>query len=136
MELLEKRILLKSPAVDIEKGIYNSSQFIYFTFKGNFNREASRVAIEAWVKEFETNQRGTYQMVWDCMEMKDFDIRAKNDWMEALAANSIRVDTIFIVSDSILIRGAARLMAKFSKLNIQVCKSYEELTNTPVELVG
>lgn len=136
MELQENFMLLDSPAVNVETGVFNGDKCLYFTFKGAFTKEASKNATEVWIHEFDRNPMGRYTVIWDCMSMSDFDMGAKNYWMETLAAYSRRIDTVIIVSDSILIRGAARLMAKFSQLNIELCKSPKELEKTQGELVG
>lgn len=126
MAFLEKQTLLNSPNVDITIDTRYGESCMYFTFNGKFSKEASRLSTEAWIKEFENNPTRTYSHLWDCTGMNDFDFDAKNDWMKTLSNYSHQIEYITVVSDSVLIRGAARVMSKFSKLDLRVLKSLDE----------
>lgn len=127
MEVLEQQALLSSSNVDVTLDTRYGENCMYFAFKGKFSTEASKLATKAWIEEFESNPTRKYTHLWDCTKMDDFDFDAKNDWMKALSNYSHQIEYITVVSNSVLIRGAARVMSKFSKLDLRIFKALEEL---------
>ena len=128
MTEIETQSLLDSPSVDVAINPQFGESCMHFRFKGKFTKEASVVSTKAWIKEFESNNDRIYTHLWDCTDMTDFDFDAKDSWMKTLESYSRQIDKIAIVSNSILIRGAARVMSKFTKLNLLVFRSIEEVS--------
>ncbi len=130
MEVGEKSQILNSPNVDITIDPRFGENCIHFKFKERFSKEASVQATEAWTDEFERNPDLNYTQIWDCSDMKDFEYSARDEWMQTLSKYSNRIKYVSVVSDSVLIRGAARLMSKFSRLDLRTFKSIDELYNS------
>ena len=128
-ETLEREsiMLLNSINVDVSINPKYSGNCMYFQFKGTFDKNASEKATKVWSDEFQKNPTKNYKHIWDCTEMKDFHFDAKNAWSETLSKFESRIDIIYVVSESIVIRGAARLMTKFSSYNLKVFKSIGEM---------
>lgn len=120
-------VLLNSANVDVSIDPRYRDNCMYFQFKGTFDKEASEKATRVWMKEFESNSHKKYKHIWDCTQMKDFHFDAKNSWSETLTKYESRIEVIYVVSESIVIRGAARLMTKFSKYNLKVFKTIGEM---------
>lgn len=104
------------------------SNCLHFKFKGKFTKDASIAACHAWGCEFdkmETSEK--FVLLWDCLDMNDFEIAAKNQWQEHMKSYHDRIELVIVVSDNILIRGAARLILKKFGLNANVVRSFEAL---------
>ena len=124
---VETLTLLDSPNVDVSINPELGENCMHFKFKGKFTTEASALSTKAWIKEFEDNKDKVYTHLWDCTQMSDFDFDAKNNWVKTLADYSSQINKIAIVSNSILIRGTARVMSKFSKLRLLTYRSFEDV---------
>jgi hypothetical protein len=124
---MQPTVLLNSPNVDVSINPRYGGNCMYFQFKGTFDKNASEKSTKAWREEFESNPTTRYKQIWDCTQMKDFHFDAKNSWSDTLSKFESRIDVIYVVSESIIIRGAARLMTKFSKYNLEVFKTVGEM---------
>ncbi|MEQ9403994.1 MAG: hypothetical protein RIM99_10430 [Cyclobacteriaceae bacterium] len=130
MEVLSKdKTLLSSPDVEVKVEFLNNTECLVFEFRGHFSREVCENATKAWKNYFDEQMKNEFVIVWDCLQMDGFDYDAKNEWAETLSKYADRIRTINVISSSVLIRGAARLMGKFSKYDLRVFKSYEEFGN-------
>lgn len=127
MKLTANPTLLCSANVDVLINRKYGEHCMHFKFKEQFNKEASSLATKAWTDQFEKDPDTTFTHIWDCTRMKEFDYDAKDAWLQTLSKYSARIEHIYVVSDSILFRGAARVMSKLSKLNLEACKSFEEM---------
>lgn len=116
-----------APSIDQDVISLKGKQCLRFEFKGHFNQEICHAATEAWSKRFEEKSDESFDLLWDCTQMDGFDYDAKNDWVETLGKYADRINSIYVVSDSVLIRGAARVMGKFSKYDMRVFKAMDEL---------
>lgn len=115
------------PSIDIDTISIKGNSCIRFAFKGHFNNEVCVAASTSWSKKFDENLDGSYDLVWDCTQMDGFDYDARNEWVSTLSKYSERINSIHVISDSLLIRGAARLIGKISKYDMQVYKTIDEL---------
>jgi hypothetical protein len=120
-------VLLNSPNVDVSINPRYRGNCMYFQFKGTFDKNASQKSTKAWETEFGSNPTKKYKHIWDCTQMKDFDLDAKKSWSDTLEKFESRIEVIYVVSESIIIRGAARLMTKFSRYNLKVFKTVGEM---------
>ncbi len=59
--------------------------------------------------------------------MTGFDNSAKKRWMDCMDRYSAQTEKIILISDNILIRGAARLMSKVTKHKLNVYKAVSEM---------
>lgn len=123
----EVKVLLNSQGVDVSMNPRFGKHCMYFQFKGTFDKKASELSTQAWTDEFEKNPDATYKHVWDCTNMKDFNYDAKKSWTDTLSKFENRIDEIYVVADSIIIRGAARLMTKFSRYDMKIFKTVAEM---------
>ncbi|MFK7953974.1 MAG: hypothetical protein AB8B73_14095 [Ekhidna sp.] len=116
-----------SSNIDVSMNSQYKGNCMYFQFKGTFDKSASESATKIWKDEFEKNPFKQYKHIWDCTQMKDFHFDAKKAWTDTLAKYEPRIDVIYVVSESIVIRGAARLMTKLSKYDLKIFKSISEM---------
>lgn len=112
----------------IRKFNNRGNEYLHFTFKNKFTAYASELATKEWSMCCAMNPEKKFVHIWDCQGMSGFDQEAKKIWMGHMKKLISQTGRIILVSDNIFIRGAARLMSGFSKLHLEVYKSYGEMS--------
>ena len=110
----------------IERKQIGNSNYLYFTFKGTFRRKEAEVAIEQWKEIFE-KETGNPALVWNCLEMKDYEPMARIAWQKAIKELKSQIDVIWLITNSPLIKSGAKLMSMFTSYNMRVAKSEEDI---------
>lgn len=110
------------------KSFYESGKnFLHFTFKNKFTYDSSIMATNAWKDYCDKNPSKKFVHIWDCQSMHGFDKTAKDLWMQYLDRYHGQTEKIVLVSDNIVIRGAARIMSRFTKHKLNVYKTFAEM---------
>lgn len=104
-------------------------QFLVFTFPDVLSKKAAEKAIAEWDTHFD--QRPTQvDLVWDCKEMCDYEPMARILWQKAMSRHKVQIGMIYLISESQVIRAAAKLLALFVKIHIKPVRSW---TDVPVQ---
>lgn len=103
--------------------------FLTFTFPAFLDKKSAEKAIDIWDKEFALQPRGT-DLIWDCTEMTDYDPMARMLWQKALTNHKNQINTIWLISESAIIRAGAKLFSLFVGVTIKPVKSHAEITAT------
>lgn len=117
-----------SEGVEIKIISQNGRSYLHFTFNGKFTTELSIDAIEEWKSHCEANSSEKFIHIWDCQNMSGFDKKAKDLWMEQMDSLFNQTERIILISDNIIIRGAARLMSRFTKHSLSAYKTLSEMS--------
>lgn len=115
-----------SSNIEIDSGYYQEDHCLYFKFKGKFTEAASILSTKSWHQEMSQNPFIHYVFVWDCEEMTGFELSARKLWYEYMNMHKTQIDRVVVISKSILIRNAAKVMLEFFRLNATVVKSREK----------
>ena len=115
------------PEIDIKVAPEFGLNCIYFSYKGKFTKDASEQATKYWSGLFESNQDTSYQFIWDCTQMSGFEPSARSIWYGAMKKHKSRINHVTIISPSILIRGAARVMMEVFGVKSRMLRSMDEL---------
>lgn len=115
-----------SSNIDIFSEYYQGELGLHFKFKGKFTEEASRQSSRAWHEEMDANPLNQYVLIWDCLEMAGFEISARKLWYEYMNLHKKQIEHVVVISGSILIRNAARVMLEFFGLSSTVVKTHEQ----------
>ena len=126
MEITIDSYLLTAPSIDIKIDRNYGADYMHFIFRGHLSYDACNKAIRAWSTKFDRDNR-QYKMIWDCQDMVSYDHKARNEWVTTLTRYGDRIDSIYVVSNSLWIRGTAILMNKLSRYNLRVFRSFEDL---------
>ncbi len=118
--------LLSLPEVEVESIADGSQHYLIFEFRNHFSIEAAEAAVECWSAYNQQYQQSATH-IWNCKRMSGFDMAAKKTWMNKMKESGELIERILLVSEMILIRGAARLMSKFSKHDLKVYKSLSQM---------
>lgn len=94
-----------------------------FTFTGQLTVDEAIEAIGKWRTICSSKIDGKIVMVWDCLEMTGYDPQARNEWQKALKEMKIHIDSLWVVSESSLIRMGTMAMAMFASYKIKVVAS-------------
>lgn len=102
-----------------------STNFLRFTFEGLLEEKAATEAIAEWKKHLESGQKTP--IIWDCLEMKDFEKSAAMLWKKALAELSDQTGTIWLISKNPLIKLGAGMVTIVSGIKVRNVRSMEEI---------
>lgn len=119
-------MLLNSPNVDVVYDKRLDLPCINFKFKGKFTQLASELSTEAWEEAF-AKEPSKFILIWDCSAMTGFEMSARKHWLNQMHQLHPQIDRIIVISDSILIRGAARLMLKLFQFKSEVYNTHREV---------
>lgn len=97
---------------------------LYLKFPQNFDLDAARAIISAWKHEVEEKGEPA-AFIWDCLEMDEYDIGARNIWQEAL--KPCKNVPVFLITEKLSIRLGARAISIFTGINIKVCHRLEDI---------
>ena len=124
--------VLKEETVEIKRFRNNGKEFLHFGFRNKFSEDMSIKATNVWADFCNENPNQKFTHIWDCQNMTGFDNTAKNRWMDHLDKYNAQTEKIILVSDNIIIRGAARIMSKISKHKLDVYKSLPEMVSVEI----
>ena len=101
-------------------------RFLMFTFPEHLKEAEAIEAIEEWDALFLKSEEAV-AMVWNCIDMRNYDTNARMLWQEALSRHRKKIKVIYLISDSAIISTAARILAVFANLNIRPVKSLSKI---------
>ncbi|MEQ9467453.1 MAG: hypothetical protein RLN88_08580 [Ekhidna sp.] len=131
-KIAQAKPVLKEESVEIKRFQDNGKDFLHFGFKNKFSEDMSLKATDIWAKFCDDNPSKRFIHIWDCQSMTGFDNSAKKRWMDHLDKYSGQTEKIILVSDNIIIRGAARIMSKMTKHHLNVYKSLPEMVSEEI----
>ena len=119
---------MSQEAKSLEIEICNTSfgDCITFTFTGEFKEVDALEGIEEWRNIFEPLDTKV-SLVWDCLKMTGFESGARVAWQKAMKEMGDRIDKVWLISSSPVIRTGAKLMSTFTKFKIKSVKTHEEV---------
>ena len=120
-------MLLNSPEVDMELDDRFDLPCLNVKFKGKFTQDASEKSTQIWKATFRKYPRAKFIMIWDCMEMTGFELSARREWLKHMHELHDQIDRVLVISDSVLIRGSARLMLKLFRFKSELYDSHHHV---------
>lgn len=122
-----KQLIAQHEGVQITTCDRPNEHCLVFTFTGKLTESATLQAVQTWSDYQKTSFERQLTHIWMCSGMTGFENAAKNAWMAQMKNERQNIKRILLVADNIVIRGAARLMSKFTDLPLEVYKSEEEI---------
>lgn len=98
-----------------------------FTFKGKFSDQDAVAATEKWRQIFANKKQQKVILIWDCLDMHDYDQQARTLWQVACKEMKDQIEIIWVLTNSILIRMGASVISVFTSLKIKVVSSEKDL---------
>ena len=118
---------MKSDTPRIEWSEKSSKQCLQFTFGQALSEREAKIAIAEWKAAFRSKTNDSIILIWDCRKMKSYESAARILWTEALKEMKPRIDSIWLISDSALIRMGASVMGMISSLKIKAISAESEI---------
>ena len=110
------------------KRVYEKGNtFLIFIFTGKLSQKSAEEACEAWDRLVMSETTTSFVNIWDCKGMTGFDQLARKKWMDGMDKMHNRTGEIWLIADSIIVRGAARLMTQLSKHQLKAFKNTDEM---------
>ena len=121
-----------SPELDIhllaDSGSANAC--LYFKFKGKLTKETSKAGALAWLNHMDEKAEDNFEFVWDCKEMTGFELQARKEWYNAMQTRKDRITKVYVVSNHLMIRSAAKVMLQFFGIPSEINRSEDQLPAT------
>ena len=105
----------------------SNKQWLKFTFKGALTIKDVEAAIVEWKEAFRSVGDGSINLIWDCRDMHGYDSAARIKWTDALKEMKPRIDKIWLVSGSSLIRMGASVIGLLTSINIKAVESEDKI---------
>lgn len=105
----------------------NGTACLKFTFRGRLDEQGARGAIVEWRRAFEAVPHGKITLIWDCREMDGYASAARSLWQEALEELKPRIDRVWLISESSMIRRGASVISLFSSFPITPVRDESEI---------
>lgn len=106
-------MLFTSPQLTIQKENRNDHILLKFVFKGKLTKTASTLGAQAWSEEMLFHSHMAYEFIWDCSRMTGFEPAARTEWYKRISLHKRQISQVNTISDSIMIRSAAKVMLQF-----------------------
>jgi len=121
------------PGLTIEQTSVQDNECIKFTFKGCFTNKQAVKAADEWKKLFETQNRKTI-VVFDCLQMTDYEPLARGTWQQTITFLKTKIDTIWVITDSKVIAAGATIMGMFTSFTIKTVNSESKIDFTKMSV--
>ena len=87
----------------------------------------ARVAIEEWREAFASKIGQSVILIWDCRKMKGYESEARTIWTGALKEMKSQIATIWLISDSTIIKMGASVMGMLCSIKIKAVSSENDI---------
>lgn len=98
---------------------------LYFTFEGIFEVNAAKEAIKKWEEEHDKKKNKKVVLVFNCSAMQDWHPMARTLWQNSIANLKNKIEEIWVVYNSPVIRAGAHMISLFTSSKVQIVKSEE-----------
>jgi hypothetical protein len=116
----------ESPDLTIEIDSHaDGSPILNFTFSGKFTEKASREGSRFW-DAILSNSRESCHFVWNCTTMTGFELSARKEWYKYMSIHKEKIKHVTVISGSVMIRSAARVMLELFGVSYSIHKPVEK----------
>jgi len=113
--------------VDIQVCQVENLDCLKLSFNGILTEAIANQAIDEWKHLLGNVGDKKVNMVWDCKNMKDYETGARIKWQNMLKENKQVIGTIWVITESSLIKTGLKLLSAFSSYKFKFIKSCEEI---------
>ncbi|MBS1487770.1 MAG: hypothetical protein JST43_09285 [Bacteroidetes bacterium] len=105
-----------------------NKNYIQFDFEGDLTHRVAQDGIRQWENEMGKLAEGQkINLLFNCVSMLGFETEARKQWQEIMKKFKPQIENVWVISESIFIRGAARTMGMLTGYNIKSCRSISEV---------
>ena len=91
--------------------------------------DASKAVLK-WEEAFSKSSMERIVIVWDCLKMTGYDHEARNLWQHAMNRLKNRIDCIWLITHSAVIKIGARVLSVMSGFRILIVSHEDEIIFT------
>jgi len=100
---------------------------LIFTFSGKFSDQDAITATEKWRQIFASRKQEKIILIWNCLDMHDYDQQARTLWVNACQEMKDQISFIWLITNSLLIRMGASVISVFTSLKIKVVSTEKDI---------
>lgn len=100
---------------------------IKFTFKDVFTHKEAVIASEEWKKSFSEKANQKVPVIFDAIEMKDYEALSRSVWQKTMTELKNQIDGIWLVTDSKIIAAGAKIMGVFTSFTIKTVSTADKI---------
>ena len=100
-----------------------------FTFGEQLSELDAEFAILKWKQAFQQKKDQCISLIWDCTKMRGYESGARLKWTNTLFELKPRIGSIWLISDSSIVRMGASVMGMATSLHIKAVSSESEVTH-------
>ena len=113
---------------DIELFEIKNEECLKFTFNGKFSEEQALSGATEWRTLFDNSGEEKSILVWDCLDMTGFESSARSVWLKAIKDLKKKIDCVWVISDSKVVRAGAKVLSTLSGFKIKTVKDISEVS--------
>ena len=98
-----------------------------FTFGEKLTAQQAEEAVAHWQEAFAKRKDQCVSLIWDCRKMKAYESAARVIWTNALNEMKPQIGSIWLISNSTIIKMGASVMAMATSLHIKNVNSDSEV---------
>lgn len=102
-------------------------EYLKISFVGIFTYEDAKWASQQWKDRFQTKSEQRIKVIFDALEMTNYEPTARSVWQQTIAELSGQIDSIWLVTDSKLIAAGAKIMSIFTSFRINTVSSEDKV---------
>ncbi|MBS1559144.1 MAG: hypothetical protein JST69_10505 [Bacteroidetes bacterium] len=106
-----------------------NKDFLQFDFEGDLKDPIALDCIKQWKDEMRKLSPGQkINLIFNCCKMSGFETEARKHWQETMKLFKGQINDVWIVSENIFIRTAAKTMGLLTGFNMKTCNSVSEVS--------
>ncbi len=98
-----------------------------FTFTGTLTEYGATIAIERWETLCNETPDKKFNMIWICHQMTGYEPKARIAWQNTLKRFKGKIESIWLVTSSPLIKAGAMIMSAFTSYDVKVVKTEDKI---------
>lgn len=112
--------------MNVKWSIKNGKKYLHFLFDEYLNKDQAQKLIQDWEK-LTVNHSDKICLIWDCSKMEGYDPDARKLWQDKLKKIKSSIETIWLISNSNIIKMGASIMSMFMPFKIKNVSSENEI---------
>lgn len=102
-------------------------EYLYFKFGVFLLASHAKEMTAQWKTELEKNPGRKVSIIWDCLEMKDYDNQARVVWQQAINETKDRIDAMWVITNNIFINIGANIIGAIDGVRINAVRGMDEI---------
>ena len=98
-----------------------------FIFGERLTEKEAVIAIQEWKAAFQSKMDESIVLIWDCKQMRGYENNARAHWIIALKEMKSQIDSIWLITDSAVIKLGAAIMGSLTSQTIKAVSCESEV---------